>query len=501
MVALDRLPTPSELVAHLDRHVVGQAEAKRALASAVYRHYLGLAHRDLPGSGDRDFGRQHVLLFGPTGCGKTLLVRVLARHLGVPVAFTAATTLVETGYSGEHVDSVFAALLAAAGGDPARAERGIVFLDEFDKLRRVAGHGRDVSGEGVQNALLAALDGAPVRLKVRDTVVTLDASRVLFVCAGAFAALAPQVRARLASGGAIGFASVPRDEPLTDADALARVTAHDLVEFGLVPELVGRFPWVASLRPLGRPDLVRILDQPDDGPLAREARQFELHGVRLEVLAEAREALAARALAMGTGARGLPRLLHETLAPVAWRLPELADEGVSEVRVYRATVEHGAAPELRHGGDGPPPLADELRHAALAPLSPEEARARRLREELARLNGEESARRQAALEAELGYGQLGMADQAAWHEYRTAEGVTQALWVLTRLRGGGWSLAAFATALRAARHAPPEALLHYAAYAHVVSKAEEARRRREARLARRRPRPRGGESDAPRLDV
>ena len=194
MVALDRLPTPGGMVRHLDAHVAGQEHAKRELASAVYRHYLGLASRDTAGA---DFGPQHALLLGPTGCGKTLLVRTLAAYLGVPVAFCAATSLVETGYVGDQVESVLYAL-ARAAGDAQKAERGIVYLDEFDKMRRATDIGRDVSGEGVQNALLSLFDGTRTRFRFRETEFVMDTSRVLFVCSGAFAGLTDVVRRRVA---------------------------------------------------------------------------------------------------------------------------------------------------------------------------------------------------------------------------------------------------------------------------------------------------------------
>ncbi len=323
MVALDRLPTPSEMIAHLDRHVAGQERAKRLLTTAVYHHYLGLALRESPETQGRDLGRQHVLLLGPTGCGKTHLVRTLAAHLGVPVAMVAATSLVESGYVGDHVDSVLATLFQAAGNDMARAERGIIFLDEFDKLRRVSGHGRDVSGEGVQNALLALLDGGPARFRVREQPMTLDTSRVLFVCTGAFADLPDTIRRRLTRRAALGFGSGGDIAPpkLSDGDALAQVIPQDLVEFGLVPEIVGRFAAIAPLHPLSVSDLTHILGDVEHSPLSRAERQFALHGVVLDVPGESREALAKRAMAAGTGARGLTSLLRGALESVSWQLP------------------------------------------------------------------------------------------------------------------------------------------------------------------------------------
>ena len=217
MVTLERLPSAAEMVRLLDRHVTGQARAKRDLTAAVYRHYLGLAWREAEGAAARDLGRQHVLLLGPTGCGKTLMASTLARLLGVPFAFAAATEMTENGYVGDDVEAPFQTLLAIAQGNARRAERGIILLDEFDKLRRQnTGGQRDISGEGVQNGLLTLFDGRIVNIGSRETRIGLDSSRTLFVCTGAFVGLADIVRARLtresaaATGGSV---SVPRSPP------------------------------------------------------------------------------------------------------------------------------------------------------------------------------------------------------------------------------------------------------------------------------------------------
>jgi ATP-dependent Clp protease ATP-binding subunit ClpX len=349
MVAIARLYTAAEIAQYLDLHVVGQSHAKKRLGLAVYRHYLGCRHKDSPYSGGFDFGRQHLLLLGPTGVGKSLLVHTLGKLLGVPVAFTAATSLVETGYVGAPVESMFATLLAQAGGDVALAERGIVFLDEFDKLKRATDVGRDVSGEGVQNGLLTLLDGRPVRVRYRDQELMLDSSRILFLCTGAFAGLTARVRSRLGATAAdgLGFAaSAARDERLSEAELLDHVSPEDLVAYGIIPELVGRFSGLVSLHPLTRQDLDQVLADRTGSPLVMQESFFALHGVQLEVTPEARAAFVERAHAQGFGARSLFRIVAETLAPLEFRLPQLVEDGIGAVRITLGVVVGISEPEL-----------------------------------------------------------------------------------------------------------------------------------------------------------
>jgi ATP-dependent Clp protease ATP-binding subunit ClpX len=379
-----RLLTPAELVHKLDALVIGQREAKQQLAMAVYRHYLGLRLRQQGGAAGQDLGPQHQLLLGPTGVGKSHLVKSIAALLGVPTAFTACTSLVETGYVGTPVESVFFSLLDRADGDPRLAECGIVFLDEFDKLRRAPDVGRDVSGEGVQNGLLTLMDGRPVRLRYRDREVTLDSAKVLFLCTGAFSGLVPIVRRRLARDhAALGFTggSRARDDA-GNAEWLARATPEDLIEFGIIPELVGRFAGIVALHALTHADLERVLSDAQHSPLRAKERLFELHGIRLEVAADVRHVLVERAVAQGLGARALHRVVAEAFADLEFQLPRLAAQGVGAVRMTLAAVDGNGTPILIHRRDlrdwkPPQPSADDLRHGPPRPRTDPQAKPQR----------------------------------------------------------------------------------------------------------------------------
>ncbi len=471
MVALDRLPTPAEMMRHLDRRVVGQTRAKRELAAAIYRHYLDL----VAGASDPALrgGRHHTLLLGPTGCGKSLLVRVLADFLGVPVAICSATSLSEVGYTGDSVDSLFVSLLAAANGDVARAERGIIFLDEVDKLRRAPDIGRDVSGEGVQNALLAVLDGLPVRWRRGERAYSLDSSRVLFVFAGAFAGLPAMMRERQKrrQRTSLGFGAShgPVRRELADAEAYRTVSPEDLVHYGMIPELVGRFATISVVEPLELPDLVRILRDVEGAPLERERRHFERHGLRLELAEDASEALARRARETGTGARGLARLLGQVLAPVSWRLPDLAEAGVAGVRVQRAAVEEGAEPEMltpaEVGEWTRPPLGHEvLRRVAFGGALPVTEERRAAPERPA--DREEAARIVEQLRPKVGYQHLRPSQLLHWHQYAHERSPQDLAYLFGQLDEHETPLSAFVDALRERSGDEMQALIYYAGYLH-----------------------------------
>jgi ATP-dependent Clp protease ATP-binding subunit ClpX len=400
------LPTPQEMIAHLDRFVRGQARAKQDISVAVYNHYISQAWRDRHG---HDLGRYHILMIGPTGVGKTLLVKTLAELLGVPVGFASATGLVEVGYKGNSVETIVRTLLDRCGGDARRAERGIVFIDEIDKIRRRAGSERDVSGEGVQNALLTLLDGRISEGTEGYGHAQVDTGRILFVCTGAFVGLSDIVGSRLgARSSTFGFRprASERGRPIPDMpiyESLCQAETRDLVEFGMIPEFIGRFATVAVLHELSRRELRDIvMEGTENSALARAMTLARVHGIELRVEDDALDAIVDEAIALGTGARGIHRLIGRAVDAVDHRWAELAKQGVTEVLIDRAAAMNIGEPTLIKGVLSCEPLDQQLRVEALAPTRPQGR-------DGARSSAESSSQRE-------GVGAKGLTDTTGWDE-------------------------------------------------------------------------------------
>ena len=343
-----RLPSPADLVAHLNQWVVGQETAKRRLAVSVYNHYKRVG---LPGTpvradlGDIELGKSNVLMLGPTGSGKTHLVRTLAKVLRVPLHIADATALTEAGYVGEDVQSIVSGLYEAADNDVEACERGIIFLDEIDKLAKRSNSdssGRDVGGEGVQHALLKLLEGHEVKLRRRSrpTEVTIDTSGVLFVLGGAFIGLDSLVQRRLGRRG-VGFGGPTRAAP-SPVPSLPDTT--DLLTFGLIPELIGRIGAFAQLQPLGIEELTAILTEPRDSLVRQYQLLLRMDGVRLRFTRAALEAVARESQEAGLGARGLRSVMERVLLPWMFELPSRDD--VRELWITAEAVRNEAEPDF-----------------------------------------------------------------------------------------------------------------------------------------------------------
>jgi ATP-dependent Clp protease ATP-binding subunit ClpX len=347
-----KYPIPKEIVGELDRYIVGQGSAKKALAVAVYNHYKRIGLRGKPAEVEVQKG--NILLIGPTGCGKTLLAQTLAKKLDVPFAIADATTLTEAGYVGEDVESVIKSLYRNSGGDVERAARGIVCIDEIDKIARKGGMPsptRDVSGEGVQQALLKILEGKTAtitpdgaRNRPQQELIQIDTTDILFVCTGAFNGLEDIVRRRLGHQG-MGFGATIGSKNKDDKDVLrSQARTEDMIKFGMIPEFMGRLPIIVSCDELGVDALAEVLWRPKNALSRQYERLFEMENVKLRFTDDALKAVAEEAHRRKSGARGLRAILEEVMLDVMYEIPSMT--GVRECVVTREVVVNRERPEL-----------------------------------------------------------------------------------------------------------------------------------------------------------
>lgn len=353
---LSEIPAPHAIKAQLDEYVIGQEQAKKVIAVAVYNHYKRVFSKTSPDAGkygtDIDIEKSNILMIGPTGSGKTYLVKTLAKLLDVPLAIADATSLTEAGYIGDDIESVLTKLLAAAGGDVQKAEMGIVFIDEIDKIaKKKSTNTRDVSGESVQQELLKLLEGADVEVPVgtgQKNAMTpmemINTDNILFICGGAFPDLENIIKERLTNTTSIGFVSDPKDKYDKDPNLLSRVTNQDLREFGMIPEFLGRLPVTVTLQGLTKDFLVRILKEPKNAILKQYKKLLAMDEVNLDFDDDALEWIAEQALKKDTGARALRAIIEEFMLDIMFEIPK--DPEIGSVTITRAYLEKHGGPRI-----------------------------------------------------------------------------------------------------------------------------------------------------------